>query len=122
MDYSIFSCRKGEQLKKKSPSHVRETLQTLSADSTFVCYYGWGDNLWIANRSGEIFNIHTHTGEITANRTLQGQGEIRNMVTDGLSFLYATVGNKGIYRINLRDNRADLIHPLPVNVLSFLLR
>lgn len=118
MDYSIFSCRKGEQLKKKSPSHVRETLQTLSADSTFVCYYGWGDNLWIANRSGEIFNIHTHTGEITANRTLQGQGEIRNMVTDGLSFLYATVGNKGIYRINLRDNRADLIHPLPVNVLS----
>lgn len=117
MDFSIFSCSKGESLKKKSPQYVREMLHTLSADSSFSCYYGDGNTLWIANRGGEIFGICLVSGDITVNRALQGAGEIQHMITDTHNHLYAAVRDKGTYRLDLLTDKADLVIPPPANVL-----
>lgn len=117
MDFSIFSCRKGELLKKKSPHHVHELLQTLSGDVTFTCFYEKNDTLWIANRKGEIFGILPDNGEIIVNRSLQGYGEIQDMILDDRNRLYAAVGNTGVYRVDLQGKRAEKIIAPPTNVV-----
>ncbi|SCD21470.1 Hypothetical protein PSM36_2674 [Proteiniphilum saccharofermentans] len=118
MDFSILSCKKGDELRKKTVKYISEKLSPLSDGYYYTCAFEQDDRLWLGNRTGEIICVYLSDGDIDINKTLSGVGEIRNIIPGVDSILYAAVKDKGIYRLNPKTNESKMLIPTKLNIVD----
>lgn len=115
-DYSILACKKGEQLRKKSPRYLSENIEDHSPTPRYSCIHEGNEAVWLAEQKGGIFKISLTDGTVNMNNALQGLGEIQNIIEGENHTLYAAVKNHGIYELNVLTNEVRMLVPLASNI------
>lgn len=118
MDFSVFSCRKGDLLRQKAARYVSDTLFRLSNSHSLSCAFVKDGVLWLGNSSGTLFSVDLSDGKVVPYSVLSGIGEITNIIFGAESELFLTLKDKGIYHLNLSSLQSKLVVPGNLNIVD----
>lgn len=101
LDYKIFSCKKGKELKSRPSDFILRKIAT-EAGQEFTCAYQSGRFLWVGDNLGNIFKVDINNGNVTKIDNFHGTGIVQNIISLNGKSLFVSIANKGVFECDER--------------------